>query len=275
MGLFVNRQKTCPICNRPTPQIFPIKIEVMSICEECGSKLDLPEGMAGQMTLEDFRQYLRFYDQNKALRDIFTETYRVDFNAFNSTIVLDTVNRLFRLKSSASSLVMKASELKSFRILEDNALLFEGEGDTLRCHSSRIPVLVRNMAPQITQFLMRLEMYQQLEHMDQERKDKERSREGNTRKSLDDAARPDFEAPVPLKHFYVELTLIHPYWGGFRGILDAPGFNRFNPSVDAYMRDYQERVDQLHTLAVGLMRLIDPNAREIREAVTTLEERSR
>lgn len=272
MGLFVNKQKTCPICNRPTPQIFPIIIEGISICKECGSKVDLPEGVAGQMTLEDFRQYLRFYDRNKALRDSFTETYRVDFNAFNSTIVLDTVNRLFRLKRSASSLVMKASELKSFRILEDNALLFEGEGDTLRCHSSRIPVSVRNMAPQITQFLMRREMYQQLGHTEREQGDKERIRGGNAGKSSDDAARPDFEAPVPLKHFYVELTLTHPYWGGFRGILDAPGFNRFHPSVDAYMRDYQEKVDQLHTLAAGLMKLIDPNAREIREEVTTPKE---
>lgn len=266
MGLFVNRQKRCPICNRPTPRIFPTKIEGMPICRECDSKIDLPDGMANQMSLESFRQYLDFYDHNKALRDIFAETYRMDFAAFNSNIVLDTANRLFRLKEHAASLVMEASNLKSFRILEDNIPLFEGEGDTLKCHSSEVPARVKSMASQIARFLMQQEMYKQLERMEREQEDREREKNGEKTGASYYVSSSDFDAPVPFKHFYVELTLTHPYWGGFRGKLEAPGFNRYHPSVNAYMQDYQEKVDQLYTLAVNLMQLINPDAHEVRDA---------
>lgn len=269
MGLFVNKQKTCPVCNRPTPRIFPTKIEGMPICKECGGKIDLPDGMADQMSLESFRQYLDFYEQNQVLRDIFAETYRVDFTGFNSIIVMDTANRLFRLKGWDTSLVFEASDLKSFCILEDNVPLFEGEGDILRCHSSKVPELVKNMAPQIAQFRMQQEMYRELERMERELDNREREKNGEKTGSSYYASGPDFDAPVPFKYFYVELTLTHPYWGGFRGKLDAPGFSRYNPSVDTYLKDYQEKVGRLYTLAGDLMRLIDPDAQEVRDVDDT------
>lgn len=79
MGLFENKKKSCPICGNPTPRILPWKVENTPICKECGDKIDLPRDVFNQMSLESFRQYLDYYDQNKALRDIFTETYRMDF----------------------------------------------------------------------------------------------------------------------------------------------------------------------------------------------------
>ncbi len=265
MGLFVNKQKVCPVCNRPTPRIFPTKIEGMPVCKECSSKKDLPDGMVDQMSLEAFRKYLGFYDENQALRNIFHDSFRIDFSDFGSRIAVDTANRLFRLKGTDTSLVMEASHLEAFCILEDNVPLFEGKGDTLRCHSSKAPELVRSMAPQIAQFLMQREMYKQLEHMEWERENREREKNGEKRRPSYYVSGPDFEAPVPFKHFYVELTLTHPYWGGFRGKLDAPGFDRYTPSVDAYMQDYQEKSEQLYTLAVKLMQLINPDAREVRD----------
>lgn len=265
MGLFVNKQKTCPICNQPTPRIFPTKIEGMPICKTCDGKIDLPDGMAGQMSMEDFRQYLDYYDQNRELRDIFTETCHMDFSDFNARIALDTTNRLFRLKGSENSLVMKAGELQAFRILEDNVVLFEGEGDTLKCHSSEIPDLVRNMAPQIAQFRMQQEMYRQLERMDRDREDRERRKNGEAPRPTYYTYGSEFDVPVPFRYFYVELTLTHPYWGGFRGKLDAPDFNRNSPNVNDYLRDYQEKADGLHTLAVNLMQLINPDAREVHD----------
>lgn len=269
MGLFVNKQKTCPICNSPTPRIFPTKIEGMPICKECDGKIDLPDGMANQMSLESFRQYLDFYDENKALRDIFTETFRMEFGIFKPSIIMDTANRLFRLKEADNSMVMEASALKSFRILEDNVPLFEGEGDILRCHVSEAPALVEKMAPQIAQFRMQQEMYKQLERMEQELKNREREKNGEETRTSNYVSNPHFDAPVPFKHFYVELTLTHPYWSGFRGKLNAPGFDRNDPSIDAYLQDYQEKADQLYALAVNLMQLINPNAQEVRDADNT------
>lgn len=96
-----------------------------------------------------------------------------------------------------------------------------------------MPARVKSMAPQAARFLMQREMYEQMERMGRENS---------------------------------ELTLMHPYWSGFRGKLDAPGFNRYSPDIGNYMRDYQEKADMLHTLAVNLMQMIDPNAREVRDA---------
>lgn len=259
MGWFVNKQKTCPVCNSPTPRNFPTKIEGIPVCRECDSKIDLPDGMVDRITLESFRQYLKFYDQNKVLRDIFHETYRMDFEGFDSAIVMDTAEGLFRLKGDTASLVMEASDLKAFRILEDNVPLFEGEGNILRCHSSKVPELVKSMAPQIARFRMQQEMYMRLEY-------RKREKNGEREKTSYCISNRGFDAPVPLKHFYVELALIHPYWGGFRGKLDVPGFSRYDPSVDAYLKEYQEKVDKLYALAANLMRFINPDARIIRDA---------
>lgn len=265
MGLFENKKKVCPICGKPTPRIIPIKVEDVPVCKECGGKIDLPSDALSKMSLESFRQYLDFYDNNKALRDIFTETYRMEFGFFSQSILLDTNNRLFRLKKDAYALVMEASNLKSFCILEDNMPLFEGEGDTLICHSSEVPDLINGLAPQIAQFRMQKEMYEQMERMERERENREKARNGETGSSSYHVYSPSFDAPDPFRHFYVELTLDHPYWGGLREKLDAPSLNRYDPSIDVYMRDYQEKVDQLHTLAANLMQVINPNAKEIHE----------
>lgn len=268
MGLFVNNQKTCPICNGPTPRIFPAKIEGMPICKECDSKIDLPNDIRDQLTLESFRQYLDFYDQNKAMRDIFSESYRVDFADYNSVIVMDTVNRLFRINGENTSLVMEASHLKSFCILEDNVPLFEGEGDTLRCHSSEAPEQVQSLTPQITQFYMQKEMFLQLDLMNRTLETRDREKNGGKPESQSYySSAPEFNAPVPFKYFYVELTLTHPYWRGFRGKMEAPGFNRSDPSIIMYMKEYERKVKRLHTLAGDLMQLINPDAREVHDVV--------
>lgn len=271
MGLFENKKKVCPICNRPTPRILPTTIENMPICKECADKIDLPSGMTNEMSLESFRQYLDFYAQNKALRDIFTENYKMEFGFFNSKLSLDTVNRLFRVNNLPDSMAMEALYLKSFCILEDNETLFEGEGDTLRWHSSEVPKRIECLAPQIAQFRMQQEMYEQLERMERNLEERERRKNGGQPASSYRVSSPRFDAEDPFKHFYVELTLTHPYWGGFRGKLKAPSIDRYNPSIDSYMQQYQEKVDELHTLAVNLMQLINPDAQEVRDVVNIPE----
>ena len=276
MGLFENKKKLCPICGNPTPRLLPWKVEEMPICKECADKIDLPSDVFNQMSLESFRQYLDYYAQNKALRDIFIMTYKMDFKDWNSSIFMDTANRLFRINGNSGSLVMEASNLISFCILEDNIPLFEGEGDTLRCHSSDVPTIIESMAPQINQYRMQKEMFEQLERMEHEwernqREKNQRERNGEQRELTYYASTPtpSLNVTEPFKFFYVELTLEHPYWSGFRGKLEAPWIDRNNPSISAYMREYQGKVDQLYTLAVNLMQLINPNAQEVHDAENT------
>lgn len=271
MGLFENKKKLCPICGNPTPRILPWKVEDTPICKECGDKIDLPRDVFNQMSLESFRQYLDYYDQNKALRDIFTETYRMDF-CDDSCLLLDTVNGLLRLNKYYSPLAIEASDLKSFCILEDNIPLFEGEGDTLRCHSSDVPTIIESMAPQITQYYTQRKMYEHIERMARmEWELGKREENGDQDDPPYYISCPGFNVTDPFKHFYVELTLTHPYWNGFSGKLKAPQMDQNNPSIDAYMRSYQKIVDQLHTLAVNLMQMINPNAQEVHDPEGTPE----
>ena len=271
MGLFENKKKLCPICGNPTPRILPWKVQDMPICKDCGDKIDLPGDVFNQMSLESFRQYLDYYDQNKALRDIFNVTYQMDFSD-GACLLLDTVNRLLRLNKYLSPLAIEASDLKSFCILEDNIPLFEGEGDTLRCHSSDVPTIIESMAPQITQYYMQREMYEHIERMERmEQELRKREKNGDQGDSPYYISSPSFNVTSPLEHFYVELTLTHPYWKGFRGRLEAPKIDQYNPSIDVYMRSYRGKVDQLHTLAVNLMQMINPNAQEVHDPEGTPE----
>ena len=79
------------------------------------------------MTIDDFKQYIQFYEDNQALRDQFEENYSFNFGLFGGDLVLDIFHGLFRVNCDKDSLAFQADNLKSFRILEDSRVLFEGK----------------------------------------------------------------------------------------------------------------------------------------------------
>ena len=117
MGLFSNNKKPCPICGNATPRLLPTKGEGVPICKECDKKIDLPNGVLDSMTLDDFRRYIDFYNKNQVLRERFHPEYRFGFGAFNTQLVLDVTNGLFRLKDDEMieelSKIMSGSEQSS------------------------------------------------------------------------------------------------------------------------------------------------------------------
>ena len=136
MGLFTNNKKLCPVCGKPTPRLLATTVEGMPICKECAAKVDLPSGLVDKMDVKSFVQYVNYYDDNQVLRDVFKEDYRYDFGFLSGALVLDTAHRLFRLSGIDTALVMESNNLKNFRILEDNAPLFEGDANGLKCEQS-------------------------------------------------------------------------------------------------------------------------------------------
>ena len=261
MGLFSNNKKLCPICGNPTPRLLASKIEGVPICKECDRKVDLPNGMLDQMTLDQFRQYLDYYENNQTLRRTFTETYRYDFGFFSGTLLLDTAHRLLRLKTSDDALVLEAPELKSFCILEDDHPLFEGTKEALYCHESFVPERTYALAPQIDRFQMQRQEFEHMEHMARmmdraDRADRDAGGPPPVRPY------PTFDISAPVSRFYIKLTLENPYWKSFNEDLGAPDFDRNDPSVDAYLYDYVNKINDLHTLAVNLMQVLNPNAPE-------------
>ena len=225
MGLFSNNKKPCPICGNATPRLLPTKVEGVPICKECDKKIDLPNGVLDSMTLDDFRRYIDFYNKNQALRERFHPEYRFGFGAFNTQLVLDVTNGLFRLKDDESTIVFEKSALKSFRITEDKEPLFTGTAAGLVCAESKNPERVRLLAPRIEQFklqrsdyerIMQAERVQYLDRTNEEWRERERELEFH---------KPEFRESSPFRQFVVELELDHPYWKAYRNELDAPEFD--------------------------------------------------
>ena len=256
MGLFSNNKKLCPICGAPTPRLLATKVEDTPICKECAARIDLPDGALDGMSLEDFRQYIDFYDENQALRAQFTESYHYHFGFFGGDLTVDSAHRLFRLKNTDGAIVFEAGALRSFRILEDGCTLFENGADALLCHRSDVPQRIKALEPQMVRFLMDRQEYDRMEHMARHWDEKRDGPEPVL------PPRPTFEVPDLVGGFRVELTFDHPYWHDFAKKVKAPGFDKDEPSVESYLARYDEAVEPLHTLAAALMGIMVPGAGE-------------
>lgn len=259
MGLFSNNKKLCPICGSPTPRLLPTKVEGQALCKGCAEKVDLPSGALDQMTLEGFRRYLSFYEGNQPLRDAFKETYRFNFGFFGADLVFDTEHRLLKLKNQDDALVLEPSHIQSFRILEDNYPLFETSGGALLCHYSDVPDRVNALAPHIDRFYMQQQEYDRMEHMHRLHEQEHGHGDRRPEPPMD---RPTFRVTPPVQKFYVELTLSHPYWKEFQSKLGAPDFDSREPSITDYLRQHDEKVNDLHQLATNLLYIMDPAAQE-------------
>ncbi len=259
MGLFTNNKKLCPICGSPTPRLLAAAIEGQNLCKECAAKLNLPDGVQETMTVDEFREYINCYDANKPLRDSFTETYRYNFGFFKGALRLDLDHQLLRLGDSDAAFAMEPANVKSFRILEDGNVLYEGEKGNFRNYKSDIKERLKELKPRIDEYKMLRHEYEIMEEMQRNR---EQMSGKENRDFRDWIMEPDFNVPNPVEKFAVEITLDHPYWTGFYKETGAPKFDTEHPSTIDYLDDYTQKTEELHALAQNLMQIIDPQAQE-------------
>ena len=260
MGLFTNKKKVCPVCGESTPRFFSTKVEDMPLCKNCAGKIFLPEGALDKMSLNDFKEYMNYYEQNEALRNIFQPTYEYQVGISWMTIRMDFQNGLFTLHNSPNALVFEKSCIETYRILEDDKPLYQGHKTAIKFFESEVPDSIRAMSSLIMQFEAQKREYEMLERMedmlDREDDDNNRVRRYH--------ARPSFDAQEPFKDFKVRVRMEHPYWQGIhQGKIGAPIFNNYYPSIEDYMRDYNRRVDELYDLALRFKDLVNPNSKEI------------
>lgn len=260
MGLFTSKKNPCPFCGGPTPRLLATTIEGAPICGNCKDKIDLPDGTAN-LSLEDARQYLAYYDENKAQRDIFSATFKYNFSGWNDLLQIDVPQRLFRIRDKGDSLVMEPSCLKAFRILEDNTVLFESTPEGLKWYESDTPARVKAVEPEIDRYHADMDRYMQAKRMNEMIEEMEKRGDVSRGTPTPFISEPIFSVDTPIKKFYVELTLDHPYWGGVRTWENnAPDWGVLSPSYIDFMRKYEKETELLHTLATSLMSVIDPDA---------------
>lgn len=265
MGLFTSKKNLCPVCGESTPKLLPTKVEGTPICKACAKKIELPDGKMDQMSVEDFREYIAFYDNNQSLRDSFQQTFTYSQGFFKADIAVDVANRLFRLRNANDAMVFEAVHLKSFRILEDDKVLYENQGNVLVCNESDTAERIRGMGATIEQFRARRQQYEMMERIN--RREEETARQRGETYHSQYIPQPFFEGNEPFNNFYIELDFEHPYWDNFHGEVKGTKFSITDPQVGTYLSEYQNAVEKLHELAIHLMQVICPGAGEIHNAV--------
>ena len=261
MGLFSNKKKLCPVCGEPTPKLLPTKVDGTPICKVCAGKVDLPEGMMKQMSIEAFTEYIAFYDNNGDLRERFQETYTYSQGFLKADIAVDASNQLFRLRNAKDALVFEAANLKGFRILEDSKVLYESRGNELICNESDVPEKINKMHTVVEQFKARRQHYEFMERM--QRREEEAAKQRGETYHKQYISCPFFEGYEPFNSFFIELEFEHPYWDTYHGEVKGTKFSTTNPEIGTYLCEYQNAVEKLHELALNLMQIMCPGAGEI------------
>lgn len=248
MGLF-SKKPPCPICGGKISWLLPSKIEGEYICSNCYGKLDMEPGKVSSLTMQSFREYLAFYDQNQVLKDQFVISEQVDFGVWDTKIIFDFQHKLFCMSSSPDKTIFEAGHLKSFTIKEDNAPLFEGSAEGIRRYASTVTERAMAMAPQIAQFEANERLARTMDRLD----------DGKVNNS---ATVQYFDIPEPFRAFNVELRFDHPYWAVIQCDMDGPRFSSEWPDVSDYLNAYQRSVEEIEKLAAALRTVAFPEALE-------------
>ncbi|TWH59424.1 uncharacterized protein DUF4428 [Desulfitobacterium sp. LBE] len=248
MGLF-SKKPPCPICGGKISWFLPTKIEGEYICDTCYGKLDIQTDKELNLTMQDFKEYLMFYDQNKLLKDQFVISEQIDFGLWDTKIIFDHQNKLFCMSKQPDKTVFEGKQLKSFTIKEDSTPLFEGSAAGIRRYASTVTERAMAMAPQIAQFAANRRMARTLDRLD----------DGKLNNS---ATVQYFNSPEPFQAFNVELRFDHPYWTVLQCDMDGPRFDNTHPDVNSYLRSYQQSINEIEKLVAALKAVAFPETAE-------------
>ncbi len=248
MGLFSNKPP-CIICGGKIPMILSSKIEDEYVCSDCYNKIDMENDMKFKLTIQDFREYLSFFDQNQKLKDKFAASVRIDFGLMDTKMTFDYQNRLFCMSKNLDKTVFEGKHVKSFIIKEDETPLFEGSAEGILHYPSTVPDRVMTLLPQIKLFERNREMARVLDRLDD-------------RNPNHSAALEHLDLPEPFKAFNVELYFEHPYWKMIKCDMNGPRFNNTNPDVNHYLRSYQQNMEEIEKLVYALRKVSFPYAAE-------------
>lgn len=249
MGLF-SKKPPCPICGGKISWLLPSKIEGEYICDICHNKIDMETDKATNLTMQGFREYLAFYDQNQQLRSQFAISENIDFGLLDTKIIFDYKNKLFCMSKNLDKTIFEGKQLKSFIIKEDSTLLFEGSAESIRRYASTVPERAMAMAPQISQFLINKQLARSIDKL-------------NDGKENRTTPIQYFNIPEPFQAFNVELHFDHPYWTVIKCDMNGPRFSNDLPDVNDYIRAYQNNIKEIKKLVRALKAVAFPGAVEI------------
>lgn len=255
MGLFDKKERTpCAICGGKVPALFPHKIEGRPVCNTCYGDVDLPQETMDCITVEEFKKYMAFREENAQLKQRFRTTRQIDFGWLDDKFLFDMDNRLLCMDKKLRETVFEGRQIKAFEIEEDQAPLFKGSAEGLIRHTSEIPQRVMAMAPQIEQLRMQIQMRREMEYMQEHSQNENNDYRYRTL--------PAIEVPVPFRRFVIEIHFEHPYRPLYTTYMNAPVFDSETPRIDDYLKSYNRDIQLMEELARALMEVAFPGAPE-------------
>lgn len=253
MGLFAKRPP-CPICGGKVKGLLTWKVGGEKVCDDCYGFVDLPDKMVDNMSIEEFKQYMVFRDENDVLRQEFQETQRIDFGWLDTKFLFDMPHRYLCMDKHLKKTIFEGGQIKSFVIREDSMPLYEGSANGLRKHESGVPAQVAAMAPQIQQIVSQKQFQRNMERLVDKMDDGKMNHSTGYYDGFVDIA-------APFKNFILEIRFDHPYWKTFTADTPGPTFDSTEPNAGDYLNAYREKVQTLDQLATALMAIAFPSAK--------------
>ena len=109
MGLF-GKKEPCVFCGEKVKGLFPHKIEGQLVCNACHGIVDLPSGWEQNMTIEKFRRYMQFREENNRQKEGFQVNRKVDFGFFDTKMVFDYQKKAFCMSQDLTTTQKKKKE---------------------------------------------------------------------------------------------------------------------------------------------------------------------
>lgn len=255
MALF-GKKKTveyCAICGKERKggflrSLFQTEIEDQYVCSDCYGNVDVQQEIRNNMTMEQFKAYLAFREENAGLQQEFSVTETVDLGILNSKILFDNNHGYMTLDPDLKHTVFRQGELRGFLIKEDENVIFEGNGEGLLQYQSIVDDQLDALAPELRRYRMERNLY--------ELKLKTSGEEERERLESDP---PMLTLENPFQAFHVELYFDHPYWNEVTMDMDAPAFDSDDPSESKYRAEYRSGYRTMENLANLLLAFVHTN----------------
>ena len=225
MSLFENDKKPCPICQSPTPKLFPTKIEDKPICKECDNKISMENKLKNALTLDALIEHLAYREKNAQLHSTFSESRKISTGLFGSAVCIDDANRLWYITTGENSPIYHFDDLLSYTLLENANTL---ESATPKGRQVFHGVLENRSMFDINDSMQRFN--NTLQNMN-----------GQNRNTGANGSRPaEQQIPAPVHTLCLKLNVENPYWKNLEIIFSVPGV--FDNDLRRFYVDYQNKL---------------------------------
>ena len=222
MSLFKNDKKPCPICQSPTPKLFPTKIEDKPICKECDNKISMENKLKNALTLDTLIEHLAYREMNAQMHSTFCESRKVSTGMFGSAVCIDDTNRLWYIATGENSPIYHFDDLISYSLVENESTI---ESATAKGKQVFHGILENRSMFDINDSMQRF---------------------NNTLQNLNgqnrnNGSRPEEpQVPAPVHTLCLKLTVSNPYWKNLDITFSVPGV--FDNDLRRFYVDYQNKL---------------------------------